>query len=270
MKKPSRWWRGLPVGGLLLGIGAVLWPAAPQCSATTVPYAAEAMALTRILTDLFRRHLPDPLAQSSENWGHQKEVSGTRRRIKDWRIITEPYQERRNEGLWRRLTLRVPQRDRLQVGVQNISFPRRGCVEGTVLTVAENVALQLEQQHWCNGLRLYACDIRAHCKAGLTLQAAVSSRQERPLGALLPTYVLKVHVHEARLDYADLKVDHILGLDGKAAQVVGDTIRELIRRFKPDFENQLRRRAEAAVIRATDNRELYLTLDEWLRRAWNP
>jgi hypothetical protein len=235
-----------------------------------VPYAQEAVALTRILTDLLRRHLPDPLAQASENWGQQREVHGTRRRIKDWRIVSEPYQEMRNDGLWRRLTLRVPQKDRLRVGIQNIEFPRRGCLRGVVLTVAERVDLQLEQQQWRNGLRLYACDTRAHCKVGLTLRAEVSSRQEHPIGAFLPTYILKVRILEARLDYDDVVVDHILGLDGRVAQVVGDGIREVIRRLKPDFEEQLRRKAEAAVVQVTDNRELYLTLDDWLRRAMNP
>jgi len=245
-------------------------PLAPRTSASTIPHAPEAIALTRILTDLLRRHLPDPLAQASENWGKQREVHGTRRRIRDWRIVSEPYQEIRNDGLWRRLTLRVPRKDQLRVGIQNIEFPRRGCLRGRVLTVADRVDLQLEQQQWCNGLRLYACDTRAHCKVGLTLRAEVSSRQEHPIDAFLPKYVLKIHILEARLDYTDVVVDHILGLDGKAARVVGDGIREVVSRFKPDFEEQLRRKAETAVIRVMENRELCIALDEWLRRLAKP
>lgn len=255
--------------GIAVGLLLAVWPAR-STTAATIPYAAEAVALTRLLTDLFRRHLPDPLAQTSENWGKQKEVQGTRRRIKDWRLISEPYHEWRNEGQWRRLTLRVPDRNKLHVGVRDIEFPRPGSLRGTVLVVADEVALQLEQQQWCNGLRLYGCDIRAHSKVGLTVKAEVTSRQERPPTALLPTYVLAVRVYQVRLDYDQVVVDRILGLDGKAAKVVGDGIREAIRRFKPDFEEQLRQRAEAAIIRITDNRQVHLTLDEWLRRAVNP
>jgi len=269
--KSSRFSRfGRVALGFALTAVLACWQLTPSTSASPVPYAAEAVALTRILTDLLRRHLPDPLAQASENWGHQREVSGTRRRIHDWRIISEPYQEMRNDGLWRRLTLRVPQKDQLHVGIQNIEFPRQGCLRGVVLTVAERVDVQLEQQQWRNGLRLYACDTRAHCKVGLTLRAEVTSRREQPIGALLPTYILKVRILEARLDYDDIVVDHILGLDGKAARYVGDGVREVVRRLKPDFEEQLRRKAEAAVIHVTDNRELQITLDEWLRRAVTP
>lgn len=269
--KTSRFGRYLRMTlGLVLATTLASWPLSPTLSASPVPYASEAMAMTRILTNLLRHHLPDPLAQASENWGQQREVSGTRHRIRDWRITREPYQEMRNDGLWRRLTLRVPQKDQLHVGVRNIEFPRRGCLRGLVLTVAERVDVQLEQQQWYHGLRLYACDTRAHCKVGLTLRVEVTSRREQPVGAFLPIYTLKVRILEARLDYDDIVVDHILGLDGKAARVVGDSIREIVRRFKPDFEEKLRRKAEAAVIHVTDNRELHITLDEWFRRAMTP
>jgi hypothetical protein len=235
-----------------------------------VPYAAEAVALTRILTDLFRRHLPDPLAQTSDNWGQQEEVRGNRRRIKDWHIVSEPYEYKRNQGLWRRLTLRVPDRQCVHVGVRDIQFPRRGCLQGTILTVVEEMKLQLEQQHWCHGVRLYSCDIRAHCKVGLTLFAQVTSQQAHSPTALLPNYIFTVRVYQARLDYDRVVVDHIMGLDGQAAKIAGDTIREIVRRFKPDLEEQLRQRAEAAIVRVTDNRQLHLTLDDWLRRVTPP
>ncbi len=249
---------------------AAAWPAERILAAESAHPADPAAALTKLIQKLLPRYLPDPLAQTSENWGQQKEVYGVRRSIRDWKIVSEPYHAWRNEGTWRRLTLRVPQAQDIRVAVIGLQQPRSACLRGTLEAATPRVELELEQQLWRNGLRLYGCTTRAHCQARVLLDCELTCRCQLPPWRLLPDYTIHVAVRNARLDYGDLTVDRIIGLEGRPAEFVGQRLREIIRLFKPRFEEQIRQKAEAAIVRALNERELHIQPQEWLQRLVRP
>jgi len=226
---------------------------------------AEAAALTKVLRDLARKKLPDPISKSSQNWGHQKAVTIIHRYRDGLRIWSEAVQEFRNDGHWKRTTIRLPDPDQVALAVTELTHPEPGKMLATVAVAAERVEVRFEQQIWKNGLRLYSGETRAHCKGGLVLKAEVVSKSELKKGAFLPDITLKLRVTDADLYYEKLFVDHTAGLDGDAAKAIGDVLLDVVKAVKPDIEKELRAKAEAAIVKAVGIREFKLALDQLLQ-----
>lgn len=242
-------------------------PAAPtaptQPAARTDPAAAEALA--RVLRQLLQGNVPDPLVQTHQDWGRQVAVTVTRRYRDGLRVWTEPLRELRNDGHWRRLTVRVPRPDQITLAVTELVPTRPGCWRVTVGVTAERVDLRFEQQLWRNGLRLYSGETRAHCRGGLLLTAEVVVRTHYPKGALLPEVTVRVRATEARIVYENLVVDHTAGLGGDAAKALGEMLLRAVKAFQPDLERELLTRANEAVVKAAGTREFKASLDRLLR-----
>ena len=226
---------------------------------------AEAAALTKVLRDLAKKHLPDPLSKSSQNWGKQTAVTVIRRYREGVRVYSEAVQELRNDGHWRRTTIRLPEPDKLAIAVTELTHPEPGKMLATVALVAERVDLRFEQQIWRKGLRLYSGESRAHCKGGLLIKAEVVSKTEFKKGSFFPEVSLKLRVTDADLYYEDLVVDHTAGLDGDAAKGLGNLLIDVVKAVKPDVEKELREKAEAAIVKAVGIREFRLALDDLLK-----
>lgn len=226
---------------------------------------AEAAALTKVLRDLAAKHIPDPLSKSSQNWGKQKAVTVIHRYRDGLRVWSEAVQELRNDGHWRRTTIRLPEPDKLAIAVTELTHPAPGTMAATVALVAERVDLRFEQQIWRNGLRLYGGESRGHCKGGLLLKAEVVTKTELKKGSFLPDVTLKLRVTDADLFYEKVVVDHTAGLDGDAAKIVGDVLLDVVKAVKPDVEKELREKAEAAIVKAIGIREFRLALDQILK-----
>jgi len=225
----------------------------------------EAAALTKVLRDLAKKHLPDPVSKSSQNWGRQKAITVVHRYRDGLRVWSEPVQEMRNDGIWRRTTIRLPEPDKVALAVTELTHPETGRMLATVAVVAERVDLRFEQQIWKNGLRLYGGETRAHCKGGLLLKAEVVSKSAIKKGALLPEFSLKLRVTDADLFHEKIVVDHTAGVDGDAAKAIGNVLLDVVKTVKPDIEKELREKAEAAIVKAVGIREFKLTLDQLLQ-----
>jgi hypothetical protein len=226
---------------------------------------AEAAALTTVLRDLAKKHIPDPLSKSSKNWGKQTAVTVIHRYRDGLRVYSEAVQELRNDGHWRRTTIRLPEPGKLGIAVTELTHPAPGTMHATVAVVAERVDLRFEQQLWRKGLRLYSGETRGHCKGGLLLKAEVISKTEFKNGSILPEVSLKLRVTDADLFYENLVVDHTAGLGGDAAKVLGDILIDVAKAVKPDVEKELREKAEAAIMKAVGIREFRLALDQLLK-----
>lgn len=231
---------------------------------------AEAEALSQVLRSLIKKHLPDPLTKSNQNWGHQKAVTVIHRHREGLRVWTEPVQELRNDGVWRRLTIRIPEPDKLAVAVTELTHPEDGKMLVTVAAIAERVDLRVEQQVWRNGLRLYSGETRGHCKAALLARGEVVTKTEFKKGSFLPDVTLTLKVTKAELFYENLEIDHTAGLGGDVAEVLGDVIIRTVKAFKPDLEEELLAKANAAIVKAAGTRELHLALDKLLSTRSKP
>jgi hypothetical protein len=228
--------------------------------------AARAHALAKVLRELLVKNLPDPLSKSSQNWGQQKAATVVYRRREGLRVWTEPVQEFRNDGVWRRYETRIADPEKIVLAVTELSHPEEGKALVTVGVIAERVEVKFEQQVWRNGVRLYGGETRAHCKGSLLIKAEVVSKTEFKKGAFFPDVTLTVKATEAHLGYEDVVVDHTAGLDGEAANALGDFAIRIVKAVKPDLEGDLLAKANAAIVKAAGTRELRVALDSLLRK----
>lgn len=219
---------------------------------------AEAEAVARLLRDLVHKNLPDPLTKGGQNWGNQ--VALAVRYREGFRQWSEPVLETRNDGLWRRFDVRIPDPKSVKLEVTELTHPAPDRMDVTVSGTCDRVDVHFEHQLWRNGRRLYAGETRAHCKAGLVLKAEVVTKTEFPKGGLVPEVTVKFKATDADLSYGDLVVEKTAGIEGPAAQVVSDLVLKTVKAVKPDLEKDLLEKANAAIVKAAGEREFKVTL----------
>ena len=125
------------------------------------------------------------------------------------------------------------------------------------------VNLRVESQVWDAGLRLLSGETRARCKTGLHLTCECVTRVEKS-GGLLPDAVVRLRIVKSQLFYSDLVVEHTAGVGGDAARFLGDTFQHLLHQWRPDLERKLIERADAAIVKAGDTKEIRLSLSQLL------
>jgi hypothetical protein len=215
-------------------------------------------ALTAVLRDLLLKNLPDPLVRTSHDWGRQAEttVGWTVRRSGPLRWDTEPRKAMRNDGHWHRLTVVAKDPPRtLALGIKDVVAPEDGKLT-FVAHVGADVDLRFEQQLWKGGLRVYSGETRARCRAAVRLTCESTSRFDRKPGAVLPDAVLRVRVTAAEVFYDGLVVEHTLGVGGDAARLLGEAAHRLMKQLKPSLERDLLAKANAAVVKAGDTKDV--------------
>jgi hypothetical protein len=227
---------------------------------------ADTTHLSQALRELLLQHLPDPIVSSEHGWGRQRETTvGLKwHREGKLRARAEPIKAMRNDGHWQKVSIRAidPQRT-LALGVGPVSHPEPGRATFDAM-LGLDVRLVYEHQLWKSGARLYGGETRAKCRAALRLQCEMTSRLEPKPGAVLPDAVLRLRVTKAELFYTDLVCEHTAGLDGEAAKTVGEAVHKLLRQVKPSLERDLVAKANAAVVKAADTKEVRVEFDRLL------
>jgi hypothetical protein len=216
--------------------------------------------LARVLRTLLMANLPDPLVQSQRGWGQTKEVwNGTKWRGQGFGVHPVPQRKAKNHGTWRRVAVSA---DRpaatLRLAVGNLQRPESGRLTFDVF-VALDANIRFEQQVWNAGVRVYSGETRARCKVLIGLNCESVTRVEKS-GGLLPDAVFRLRVLKSYFHYDDLVVEHTAGVGGTAAKVLGDAVIGLVKELKPDLERELKERANAAIVKAGDTREVRLSL----------
>lgn len=230
------------------------------------PDPADVKALEATLRDLLIKNLPDPVVQSSSGWGQQKDgvvrVNFQRDGLK---LRSEPVRGMRNDGHWKRVSIRAanPQRT-LAVGVTDAAYPEPGRATFTAM-IGTDCDLKFEQQLWRSGKRIYSGETRARCHAAVLLKCEVTSRTETKPGSLLPDLVFRVRVTDAQLFYEKLVVEHTAGVGGDAAKLIGETVLDVVKKAKPDLERDLLAKANAAVVKAADTKDVRVSFESLLK-----
>lgn len=223
--------------------GTVAVRSAPPAADTPDP--AEVRALEAAVRDLLVTHAPDPLVQSAQGWGKQEPArSGPR-----------------NHGHWRRVAVRVPNPQTIGVGITEAAYPEPGTTTFTAM-VGADCAIRFEQQVWRHGLRVYSGETRGRCRAAVLLKCEATTRTEPKKGGFLavPDVVVRVRVTEAHLFYEGLVIDHTAGVGGDAAKSIGETLIDAVKALKPDLERDLLAKANAAIVKAADTKDVRLSL----------
>lgn len=214
--------------------------------------AGAVRALEASLRSILLKNLPDPIVKSEQNWGKQRPA-----------LVRK--NEMRNDGTWRRFSARSPNpQQSLGLGIEDAVFPEPGLATFTA-KLGVDCDLQFEQQIWKNGLRLYSGETRGRCRAAVLLKCEAVSRTETKPGAFVPDLVFRVKVTEAKLFYDDLVIEHTAGLGGDAAKILGDAVIDTVKQAKPELEKELLDKANAAIVKAADTKDVRLSFDSLLR-----
>jgi len=229
-------------------------PARAAAPSTAQADSASVKALEGSLRSLLLKNLPNPIVKSEQNWGHQKEALVKANGMK-------------NDGTWRRLSVRAANPERtLGLGITEAAFPEPGRATFNAM-VGVDCDLTFEQQVWKNGLRLYSGETRGRCRAAVLLKCEATSRTEMKPGSFIPDLVFRVKVTEAQLFYENLVIEHTAGLGGDAAKILGDVVIDAVKQAKPDLERDLLNKANAAIVKAADTKDIRLSLDSLLKSS---
>jgi hypothetical protein len=187
--------------------------------------------------------LPDPLLEDKSKWGKQKTWHGKPRNHGRWILIRARARNARD-------TLVLDLRDFQKVQPGRSTF----CV-----FLAFDTDVEIDRQTWRHGVRLYSGSTRARLRFKVGLRCEATTRVEAT-GGLLPDAVFRLRVLAADVTYDNLVVEHTAGVGGDAAKVIGDIVLGALRAFKPSLERNLLDKANAAIVKAGDTKEVRIGL----------
>lgn len=213
--------------------------------------------LAASLRELLIQELPDPLFEEQKNWGHTASVpKGLKLKGKGLQIHSEVTKEQKNHGTWRKI--RVSAVDAPKTLTFDIHDVRKLDQGRTQFDVAINLDAHMDgtQQNWSNGIKLYDGSLRARFRVKLALLCEMTTRIE-PKGWLVPDIVFRLRVTEAKADYDHFVTEHVAGLGGDAAKVLGEALQKILR---PALEKKLLPKASSAIVKAADTKEVRISL----------
>ena len=144
-------------------------------------------ALSKNVRALVLKNLPDPVVQSSPGWGNQKETAvGVKYHRDGFKLWTEVLKAPRNDGTWRRMSVRAVDPDRtLALTLTGLTSPKPGRVTFSAMAGVD-CDLKFEQQVWKGGTRLYSGETRGRCRGALLLKCEATTRLEPKPGGMVP------------------------------------------------------------------------------------
>ena len=71
---------------------------------------------------------------------------------------------------------------------------------------------------------------------------------------------MQLKVTKADLRYDNLKFEHIAGVGGEAAEMIGELAHTAVNQWRPSLERDLLEKANAAIVKAGENKEVRLSL----------
>jgi len=240
---------------------ALVGPAVAAPPSSEPPAAEE---LASVMRTLLTAALPSPLVAKEFNWGHQVEVMNGITWEGDG-ILKKPHKQKKlkNDGVWRKIRVEAfdPEKN-LTLAVKNVQQPEKGKLTFDMI-VALQTRITFEQQVWSRGNRLYSGETRARCRPIVVLKCESTSRVEKT-GGLIPEVVFRMRVLDAALSYDEFRVDHTAGVGGEMAKVMGDALHDTIKLWKPSLEKDMKEKAQQAIVKAGDTKEVRLGLGRLL------
>jgi len=233
----------MPIRGFVLAFLLAV-PVSVRANDAPAPAGRE---LAAALKPLLLQHLPSPLTQTQENWGNQVEaVFG---------------HGKRNHGTWRKVRVSaINPANTLTLEIRNLQQPTPN-ISQFDLVAGVDAQLDFEQQIWDHGVRLYSGSTRARARVTVALKCEVESHAVSGKG-WLPDLVFKVSVKSADLRYKGLDFVHIAGVGGDGADVIGHSLHGLLKAVKPSLEKDLLAKANTAIVKAADKKEIRIGLNK--------
>jgi hypothetical protein len=209
--------------------------------------------------------MPSPLYEDKRHWGLTREFETIHWRGQGIHVHPEKVRKPKNDGDWRKMRLSADNLpDTLILDLRRLQSPEPGRLTFTIF-VSFDAGMLYEHQKWKEGVQLWGSSIQARMRVKLTLDCEVTARLDDQ-GELLPDAIFRLRVTRADLTYDNLVVEHVAGIGGAAAKLMGETAHRLVHEFKPHLESELIAKADAAIVKAADTKEIRLKFSDLLRR----
>jgi hypothetical protein len=227
-------------------------------------------ALSGNLRGYLVRSLPDPLYKASPGWGTTKSVArGVVWRGQGLHVHPEVQGSSKNDGTWRKVRVRADDlADTLVLDLRHVQFPEPGRMTFDVF-LSFDAHIDYDHQEWERGRKLYDGSTRARLRLKLALACEATARLEAN-GSVLPDAVVRLRAAGAALTYDNLVVGHVAGVGGEAAKVIGDALQGGLRQWRPSLERELLAKADAAIVKAADTKEVRVNLATLLGKKGRP
>ncbi len=251
----------LAVGLLLPAIGTAAPPQfRSKPNALSLLSGGSVDALAGAIRGYLVHNLSPVLYEASPGWGHTKRVaSGVTWKGKLLPLRPEVRRSDKKDGTWRRIRVSADNLpDTLVFDLRNVRVIEPGRI-GFDVFLSFDTRVDYQEEHWRDGVKLFNGSTRARLRIKLTLACEVSARLE-PGKAVLPDAVFQLRVLRSDLRYDNLVVEHMPGVGGELAKVLGDAARGGLRQAKPSLEPELIAKANAAIVKAVGIREVRVKL----------
>jgi hypothetical protein len=255
----------LAVGVLVLAVALPVRGEPPASGKGVTPSAAikllgsnSTAALAGNLRGLLLDTLPNPLFEDTRHWGAQKPVHRVKWRGKGLHVHPEVVERLENDGHWWKVKVTTPNpRDALVVDLRDMQQPGEGCMTFTAF-FALDTDIEYDKQNWSEGTRTYSGSVRARMRIKLTLRCEATGRLETK--DFLPEAVVRLRVVQSEIKYDNFVVEHIAGVGGELAKVLGDAAHASVKQWRPSLERDFIARANAAILKAGDTQEVRVSL----------
>lgn len=250
----ARYWHSAMIGVLLL---------TPALARAQTAGDDGLSSLAAALRPLLISAMPPVLYEKEHDWGRTADtLSGLHWHGIRPRVTKSP----RNHGAWRKMRVSavdLPRTLELQLSdLRNVTADR----QTFKVFLAFQTNVDYEQQNWEHGVRLYSSSVEARLRIKLALECESTLRVEEA-GTLLPDLVFRLRVIKSDVSYDNLVVEHIAGIGGSGARLLGEAVRSSLKQLKPSLERDLLERANHAIVRAADTREVRLGLSGLSRKS---
>ena len=212
--------------------------------------------LGSLLREMVVAQMPTPLHEQDINWGHQKLVPVGVKWHKDGLLLKPEVQEKlHNDGLWRRIKVEAIN----PAKTFELSVDEAAAKDGGKFVLRMSafmpVKVTFNQQLWKAGTRLYSGETRANCFIAVKIEGESTTRFVKGK-SFLPDMIFRVRVTKADFSYQSLKVEHTLGVGGDLAKIFGEAMIDTVKVIKPSLETKLIEKANAAIVKAGDAKEI--------------
>ena len=208
------------------------------------------------LRPLIVQAMPAVLYEDEWDWGRQRPTP----HAIHWRgLRPKVIRELRNDGRWRKIKVVTSNLDKtLEFRLSDLKK-----VDDDTQTfkcfVGFQVRVIFDQQIWESGIRLHSGSTKARLNIRCLMDCENTIRTE-PSKSFIPDVVFRLRVTKAQVWYKDLEFDRVAGIGGDAAPILGDALHDSLNRWKPSLENKLLAKANAAIGKAADTKEVRLSL----------
>lgn len=223
-------------------------------------------ALAGAIRGYLVHNMPEPLYEAWPGWGNTCNVAcGIKWKGQGIGVHPEIMYKRKNDGKWGHIRVNaLNPADNLVFDIRDVQNPEAGRFTFTVF-LSFDARVEYEHQTWESGMRLHSGSAKARFRVKATLPCEATYRFEA--GKLfVPDAIFRMRVTQANVGFDNFVMEHVAGLGGEAARILGDAGRGGLHKWHPGLERGLLGKANAAIEKAADTKEVRVSAFDLLKK----